>query len=82
MPKHNILVRETSKFIVEIEAPTEQEAQDIFEKNIKEHGDKITKVLFTEWKVLKVNDRKVQKDTLEDEELDPTWDALDILKGS
>jgi len=82
MPKHNILVRETSKFIVEIEAPTEQEAQDIFEKNIKEHGDKITKVLFTEWKVLKVNDRKVQKDTLEDEELDSTWDALDILKGS
>tara|TARA_B100000482_G_C12393146_1_gene213905 strand:- start:193 stop:441 length:249 start_codon:yes stop_codon:yes gene_type:complete len=82
MPKHKLMVRETSKFIVEIEAPTEQEAQDIFEKNIKEHGDKITKVLFTEWKVLKVNDRKVQKDTLEDEELDSTWDALDILKGS
>ena len=79
MPKHNILVRETSKFIVEIEAPTEQEAQDIFEKNIKEHGDKITRVLFTEWKVLKVNDREVQRDT---DELESSWDALDILKGS
>ena len=82
MPKHKITVRETSKFIVEIEAPTEQEAQDIFESNIKEHGDKITKVLFTEWIVLKVNDRKVQKDDLEDNNLDPIIDELGILKGS
>ena len=82
MPKHKIMVRETSKFIVEIEATTEQEAQNIFENNIKEHGDKITQVLFTEWVVLKVNDRKVQKDDLEDNNLDPIIDELGILKGS
>ena len=82
MPKHKIMVRETSKFIVEIDAPTEQEAQDMFEKNIKQSADKITRVLFTEWKVLKVNDKKVQHDYLEDNEIPPTWDALDILKGS
>jgi len=82
MPKHKIMVRETSKFIVEIEAPDEQEAQDIFERDIKKHADKITRVLYTEWKVLKVNDKKVQNDHLEDMKLDPTWDALDILKGS
>ena len=82
MPKHKIMVRETSKFIVEIEAPNEQEAQDIFEKDIKSHADNITRILYTEWKVLKVNDKKVQDDHLEDMKLDPTWDALDILKGS
>ena len=36
MPKHKLMVRETSKFIVEIEAPTEKEAQEIFENNIKD----------------------------------------------
>jgi len=82
MPKHKILVRETSKFIVEIEAPTEKEAQEIFENNVKEHGDKITRVLFTEWKVLKVNDKKMQDDYLEDTKIPQTWDALEILKGS
>ena len=82
MPKHKIMVRETSKFIVEIDAPTEQEAQDMFEKNIKQSADKITRVLFTEWKVLKVNGRKVQEDTMDDKTYPPTWDALDILKGS
>ena len=71
MPKHNILVRETSKFIVEIEAPTEQEAQDIFESNIKDHADKITRVLYTEWMVLEVNKKKVQKDHPFEQELIP-----------
>ena len=71
MPKHNILVRETSKFIVEIEAPTEKEAQDIFENNIKDHADKITRVLYTEWMVLEVNKKKVQKDHPFEQELIP-----------
>ena len=71
MPKHNILVRETSKFIVEIEAPTEKEAQAIFENNIKDHADKITRVLYTEWMVLEVNNKKVQKDHPFGQELIP-----------
>ena len=71
MPKHNILVRETSKFIVEIEAPTEKEAQEIFENNIKDHADKITRVLYTEWMVLEVNKKKVQKDHPFEQELIP-----------
>ena len=71
MPKHNILVRETSKFIVEIEAPTEKEAQEIFENNIKEHGDKITRVLYTEWMVLEVNKKKAQEDHPFEQELIP-----------
>ena len=71
MPKHNILVRETSKFIVEIEAPTEKEAQEIFENNIKEHGDKITRVLYTEWMVLEVNNKKAQEDHPFEQELIP-----------
>ena len=71
MPKHNILVRETSKFIVEIEAPTEKEAQEIFENNIKDHADKITRVLYTEWMVLEVNNKKVQKDHPFEQELIP-----------
>ena len=71
MPKHNILVRETSKFIVEIEASTEKEAQDIFEKDIKAHADNITRVLYTEWMVLEVNNKKVQKDHPFGQELIP-----------
>ncbi len=64
MPKHNILVRETSKFVVTVEADSEQEAQDRFEKNIKGHADKITEVLYTEWMVLKVNGKQVQEEHL------------------
>ena len=71
MPKHNILVRETSKFIVEIEAPTEKEAQAIFENNIKDHADKITRVLYTEWMVLQVNEKRIQADHSFDVKIKP-----------
>ncbi len=62
MPKHKILVKETSKFIVEIEAPNGKKAQEIFEDDIKAHGDKITRHIYTEWMVLEVNGKQVQID--------------------
>ena len=70
MKKHTVLIKETNKFEVEVEAKDEQEARHIFEKNLelnkKAAAQSIKHHFFTEWRVLEINGVFVDSENLPD----------------
>ena len=70
MKKHTLLIKETNKFEVEVEAKDEIEARHIFEKNLeldkKEAAKSIKRHLMTEWRVLTINGIQAESNNLPD----------------